>query len=139
VLIASGDRAGAIAVLEEVPITASHYVGARLAAVSARVRDRLPTEVGEQDLATAADQLSTLELDVERLTHSSIEVLTAAHQWVLANGPLPSSLLNCSLTDRGLRGGLERCYRTLARLADDPGNRVRLVDLANSVRPVSWV
>jgi serine/threonine-protein kinase PknG len=139
VLTEHGDRAGAIAVLEEVPSTSSHYVSARLAAVSARVRDRPPSEVDEQDLATAADRLSTLELDVERLTRSTIEVLTAAHQWVLANGPLPDSVLECRLTDRGLRGGLERCYRTLARLADDPASRVWLVDQANSVRPVTWV
>ena len=139
VLAASGDRAGAIAVLEEVPNTSSHYVGARLAAVTLRVRNRPANDVGEQDLVTAATRLSTLELDAERLTRSSIEVLTAAHQWVLANGPLPNSLLDCRLTDRGLRAGLERCYRTLARLADDSAHRVALVEQANAVRPVSWV
>ena len=35
----------------------------------------------------------------------------------------------------GLRFGLEGCYRSLARLAGTVAERVRLVDLANSVRP----
>ena len=38
-----------------------------------------------------------------------------------------------------LRLGLERCYRSLARLSDTADQRVALVDRANSVRPVTWV
>ena len=41
------------------------------------------------------------------------------------------------LTERSLREGLEQTWRTLARLTDDQAERIRLVDLANQVRPRS--
>ena len=139
VLSASGEHADAVAVLESVPTTSSHYIAARLAAVSVRVRNRRPHELTERELIDAAAELSTLDIEGARLIRSSIEILTAAHQWVDANGPLPTSVLNCRLDDRDLRRGLERHYRTLARLTDDRAERVRLVEQANAIRPISWV
>ncbi|MBY8852509.1 hypothetical protein K7G98_31450 [Saccharothrix sp. MB29] len=51
-------------------------------------------------------------------------------------GPAPAGrLLGCEPTPTGLRLGLERCYRQLARLADTPQERIALVDRANAVRP----
>jgi serine/threonine-protein kinase PknG len=47
------------------------------------------------------------------------------------NGPL----LGCELSDTGLRLGLERSYRALARLSATRPGRFALVDLANNVRP----
>jgi serine/threonine-protein kinase PknG len=44
-------------------------------------------------------------------------------------------VLGCTLTERDLRFGLERAYRSLARLADTTPERVALVDQANAVRP----
>ncbi|HEY3906869.1 MAG TPA: tetratricopeptide repeat protein [Streptosporangiaceae bacterium] len=38
-------------------------------------------------------------------------------------------------TERELRLGLERTYRTLAHLAKDADDRIALVERANSVRP----
>jgi serine/threonine-protein kinase PknG len=81
-----------------------------------------------------------LELDVARRAHLSVEVLQAAFDWLSThssggNGQAQGQLLGCTLTDRGLRLGLERHYRTLARLADTPEERFALVDRANAVRP----
>jgi serine/threonine-protein kinase PknG len=40
--------------------------------------------------------------------------------------------------ERALRGGLEKSYRALARLAPDEERRLDLVDVANEVRPRTW-
>jgi len=45
--------------------------------------------------------------------------------------------LGCEPTERSLRFGLERGYRALANLI--PERRVELVDMANSVRPRTWI
>jgi serine/threonine-protein kinase PknG len=48
-------------------------------------------------------------------------------------------LLGSELDERGLRFGLERSYRTLARLADHGKERIELVERANRLRPRTWV
>jgi serine/threonine-protein kinase PknG len=45
------------------------------------------------------------------------------------------AILGCEPNERALRFGLERGYRALAGLSQDPARRVELVDMANSVRP----
>lgn len=47
-------------------------------------------------------------------------------------------LLGCENSERSLRFGLERTYRTQAQLTSDRRRRTELVDLANSVRPSTW-
>jgi serine/threonine-protein kinase PknG len=58
------------------------------------------------------------------------------------NGAAPSSrgasLLGHKLVERDLRLGVERSYRTLARGAASRGERIRLVDRANQMRPRTW-
>ncbi|MEV0845742.1 tetratricopeptide repeat protein [Streptomyces sp. NPDC049954] len=49
------------------------------------------------------------------------------------------TLLGCALDERGLRFGLERAYRTLARLARSGEERIELVERANRLRPRTWV
>lgn len=141
VKLAGGDRAGAVAVLESVPIHSSHHVAAQLAAVRAGMRTRSAAELTEQDLVVAGSRLESVELDAARRTRLAIEVLEAARQWVAAapRTPAAARVLGCSFTEKDLRLGLERCYRSLARLSDTAEQRVALVDRANSVRPVTWV
>ncbi len=90
-------------------------------------------------LAEAGDQLTTLELDAERRALVGIEVLRAARQWVAGGVDADAMVLGCRLDERALRRGLEQQYRALARLTHDRKNRRALVELANSVRPVTWV
>jgi Protein kinase G tetratricopeptide repeat len=54
-----------------------------------------------------------------------------------ANGSAgrPGQILGLELSERQLRIGLERAYRALAHLSQDTGDRIALVDRANSVRP----
>ncbi|MFC4858722.1 serine/threonine-protein kinase [Actinophytocola glycyrrhizae] len=141
VYLAQGARAGAIEVLEAVPDTSSHHVAAQVAAIKIKTRADDASRLTEQDLHDAARRLERLSLDAERGTALSAEVLEAAHAWVRAGRPGASgaaanhTVLGCKLVERDLRFGLERCYRTLARLASDPEHRYELVDKANAIRP----
>jgi serine/threonine-protein kinase PknG len=101
------------------------------------------------DLVAAAGQIQALEgygLDAVRREQLSTEVLGCALDWVLSGsqGPEPSAeggraLLGSDLDERGLRFGLERSYRTLARLAQGSDERIDLVERANRYRPRTWV
>ncbi len=145
VTLAAGDRAGAVAILESVPVHSSHHVAAQLAAVRAGMRAQSATDLTRQDLVAAGNRLESVELDAARRTRLAIEVLEVARSWVLASPPREAAsakgprLLGCELTEKGLRLGLERSYRSLARLSDTAAQRIALVDRANSVRPVTWV
>jgi serine/threonine-protein kinase PknG len=142
VYLAQGARAGAIEVLESVPDTSSHHVAAQVAAIKIKTRSDDANRVGESDLFDAARRLERLALDAERRTQLSAEVLEAAYGWVRAGRPGAAGnpdngprVLGCTLSERDLRFGLERCYRALARLASTPEQRHQLVDKANTIRP----
>ncbi|MFD7914670.1 tetratricopeptide repeat protein [Streptomyces sp. NPDC059752] len=146
VQLAAGDRDGAVRTLESVPEASIHYTAARVAAVRARLRDRSPQEPLLADLAAAADQVEALRrfgLDPERQERLATEVLGSALDWVLSGSrgsdPGRTSLLGSQLDERGLRFGLERSYRVLARLARRGEERIELVERANRFRPRTWV
>ncbi|MFB6705781.1 tetratricopeptide repeat protein [Streptomyces sp. NPDC056333] len=155
VQIAAGDRAGAVRTLESVPEASIHYTAARVAAVRARLRERAPHEPLIADLTAAADQVSGLQsfgLDAVRREQLSTEVLGTALDWVLSGSPTdrpdspqsrapagPRMLLGSEVDERGLRFGLERSYRMLARLAQRGDERIELVERANRFRPRTWV
>jgi len=138
VLIAAGDPAAAVDVLASVPETSSHYVAAQIAAVRARVCNRDPARLTVADLRAAGDRLARLELDAAKRESLTIDTLQAALGWVTAGNTAAGHLLGCELTERALRFGLERSYRALARLASGAEQRIRLVSLANDVRPRTW-
>jgi serine/threonine-protein kinase PknG len=139
--LALGDRPGALEVLESVPDRSSHYIAAQIAVIAARTSWTPPERLTERDLLDAGLRVERLNLDAERRAKLAVDVLTAAVGWVRAGrpgavGPVNGSrILGCELTERGLRFGLERCYRLLARLANTVVERVELVDRANSIRP----
>lgn len=140
VYLAQHDRSGALEVLESVPDRSSHYVSAQTAAIAVRTRTLTPAQLTESDLVHAANRLERLRLDPEHRGQLSVEVLQAAHDWVSAGGTpgvdgASRRVLGCELNDRDLRFGLERSYRSLARLASSTSDRIALVDQANAVRP----
>ncbi|MCX5378307.1 serine/threonine-protein kinase [Streptomyces sp. NBC_00091] len=146
VQLAAGDREAAVRTLESVPEASIHYTAARVAAVRARLRDRSPQEELLADLAAASDQVEALRrfgLDPERQERLATEVLGSALDWVLSGSrgadPGRTSLLGSQLDERGLRFGLERSYRVLARLAQRGEERIELVERANRFRPRTWV
>lgn len=155
VRIAAGDRAGAARALESVPEASIHYTAARVAAVRALLRERDPAEPLLTDLTAAGVQVAALTgfgLDPVRREQLTTEVLGKALDWVLSGcpgAPLPGGsaggppgarrLLDAELDERGLRSGLERSYRMLARLAQRGDERIELVERANRFRPRTWV
>ncbi|MFI2734355.1 tetratricopeptide repeat protein [Streptomyces sp. NPDC018711] len=147
VRLAAGDRGGAVQALESVPEASIHYTAARVAAVRARLRRRPAHEPLGADLTAAAAQVSALQgfgLDAVRRERLSTEVLGTALDWVLSGSPgaAPGGgalLLGSELDERGLRFGLERSYRVLARLAQRGEERIELVERANRFRPRTWV
>jgi serine/threonine-protein kinase PknG len=155
VQIAAGDRAASVRTLESVPESSIHYTAARVAAVRARLRGRAPQEPLIHDLSAAAEQVTALKgygLDAVRREQLSTEVLGTALDWVLSGshtaqppGPPspaaagPRTVLGSALDERGLRFGLERSYRMLARLAQRGDERIELVERANRFRPRTWV
>ncbi|WP_444875849.1 tetratricopeptide repeat protein [Streptomyces achromogenes] len=149
VQLAAGDRGGAVRTLESVPESSIHYTAARVAAVRARLRQRTAAASDVpflEDLTAAAAQVEALDaygLDPKRREQLSAEVLGCALDWILSGGqgagPAARVLLGSQLDERGLRFGLERSYRTLARLATGGEERVDLVERANRYRPRTWV
>jgi serine/threonine-protein kinase PknG len=161
VRLATGDRRGAVQALESVPEASIHYTAARIAAVRARLRQRSPHDLLLDDLTAAAGQVERLQdfgLDAVRRERLSTEVLGCALDWVISgdHGKPPvgagagagagtvlaggrRTLLGSSLDERGLRFGLERSYRVLARLTQRGEERIELVERANRIRPRTWV
>ncbi|MEV5730083.1 MULTISPECIES: serine/threonine-protein kinase [Streptomyces] len=152
VQLATGDRRGAVTTLESVPEASIHFTAARVAAVRARLRQRTATASDVpflDDLTAAAGQVEALDaygLDPTRREQLATEVLGSALDWILSGGQgsVPPAaggrtLLGSGLDERGLRFGLERSYRTLARLARGGEERIDLVERANRYRPRTWV
>ncbi|GGS31369.1 hypothetical protein GCM10010253_00390 [Streptomyces badius] len=155
VQIAAGERGAAVSTLESVPGASIHYTAARVAAIRARLRERSHREPLLADLTAAGAQVTALDafgLDPVRHEQLSTEVLGKALDWVLsgspgvpgpggpdAGPPVARKLLGAEPTERGLRFGLERSYRMLARLAQRGDERIELVERANRFRPRTWV
>ncbi|MFF2515410.1 tetratricopeptide repeat protein [Streptomyces sp. NPDC058086] len=153
VQLAAGDRRGSVRTLESVPESSIHYTAARVAAVRARLRQRLAEEAAAaaflDDLTAAAGQVEALDgygLDAVRREQLSTEVLGCALDWVLSGSQSSALhsvggrvLLGSEVDERGLRFALERSYRTLARLAQGGEERIDLVERANRYRPRTWV
>jgi serine/threonine-protein kinase PknG len=144
--LASGDRVSAIAAVAAVPETSSHHAAAQIAAVRLLVAGGAGLSVA--DLHQADQRLLHLSLDDNdpRRHQLSVEILRAALDWVADGTATPQRsgaraaaerILGYEANERALRLGLERGYRALATLL--PERRVELVDMANSVRPRTWI
>jgi serine/threonine-protein kinase PknG len=143
--LAGGDRVGAVASVAAVPQTSSQHAAAQIAAIRLLVGSG--NGVSVLDLRQAGGRLGGLSLDDLRREQLTVEILRAALDWVATAPPGPGRrgtppgepILGCEPTDRALRLGLERGYRALASLSPDQARRIELVDLANHVRPRTWI
>ncbi|MGI8984883.1 MAG: tetratricopeptide repeat protein, partial [Acidimicrobiales bacterium] len=130
----AGDVPGALAAFARVPPTHRAHGEAQLAAVRALVGAARFAEAGQVLERAQAAGRQAAELDVE-LFEAALAGLTsgsvAAQPSVRVRGQ--------ALDEPGVRRGLERAYRVLARLSPDDPERWRMVDRANQVRPASLV
>jgi serine/threonine-protein kinase PknG len=135
VALRAGRPEVALAALDTIAPTSSQYVTAQTVAV----RVMLGGSVDEGVLRAAADRVGRLTLDQATGHEVRALVFRAALPLVTATNGARPPLLGSSWTEHGVRAALETELRAGARLATDEATRVDLVDLANAIRPVSWV
>ncbi|ONI84758.1 hypothetical protein ALI22I_30105 [Saccharothrix sp. ALI-22-I] len=144
------DRAGAVALLDEVPKVSRHYDAAAVAAVVV-LSGRLGSDVAEEgepgpaDLREAAERLSGLYLDGGAPAGPARDRMTAILREAASHvddqpAVLPSgALFGDGPTTKELHRKLAQSYRALAGQADDADDLGVLIDLANKTRPRTWV
>jgi serine/threonine-protein kinase PknG len=140
-LAAREDRAGAIDVLDQVPLTSRHYGEAQLTSVLMLLDGRPIAAITEADLRDVARRVGHLTETEPRALQMRALVLATALDW-LRSGATPAAadpILGHSFDQPGLRAGIEEALRELARHSPRRRHRYTLVDLANSIRPPSWV
>jgi serine/threonine-protein kinase PknG len=136
-----GDRAGAVAAYERVPGTSRAHVAAGVAMAGALLRRGAGAAPGTAELVRASAVIEGLALDPEQRARLAAGLLEAALD-LLTSGAIAADagvrLLGCGLEETALRRGLERACRDLANLSPR-AERLRLVDRANVVRPVTFL
>ncbi|MEU5692443.1 tetratricopeptide repeat protein [Actinosynnema sp. NPDC020468] len=136
--LARGDRAGAVARLDEIPAVSRHFDAARIAAVRV-LGGTLPNGVRptEEELDLADTRLAALYLDGGAPTGQS----RARLETVVLEARLGRRLATTGAggaSEDALRFALERSYRVLAQQATHPDHHSDLVDLANEHRPLTF-
>jgi serine/threonine-protein kinase PknG len=84
-LLATGARADAVSILDEVPDVSSQYTAAQIAAVRATM-DSTAGPITEADLVAASARLEKLRLDAGRRTGLVVEMLQKALRWLTGSG-----------------------------------------------------
>ncbi len=130
---ASGDRAGAVEVLDEVPASSVHAADARVAAVRVLLDSRDGGRLTRSTVMEAGARAEAIDLDALRAAELQTEVLEAARG--LDDDSPGGTLFDCPLDDHGLGLGIEARYRLRARFAGTAAERFALVDAANDARP----
>jgi serine/threonine-protein kinase PknG len=136
--LAVGDRTGAAAALARVPATSSANAAAQsqlCRVLCTDVNGHPPTLT---DLMTASAALSDLRVDPEQRATLRRDLLATVLAQLESGAIAPDprqQLAGAALSESGVRSMLEETYRTLARLASTPAERIRLVDEANQHRP----
>ncbi|WP_024795807.1 serine/threonine-protein kinase [Tomitella biformata] len=140
-----GDRAGAIEALDQVPTSSRHRDEAQMTAALLLVHNRDIATITEADLADVGRRIESLPPDERRTLQLRAMASSIALTW-LRDGGAPSGapflgapFLGSSFTEAGLRGTTEQTLRALARNVPNRRHRYRLVDLANRVRPRTWL
>jgi serine/threonine-protein kinase PknG len=133
----AGDRAGAVAVLDQVPTDSAHFTAAAATAIEILLDGQTSENLDEQTLLNAGKR--SAELNLESATKRAtirLQVLGAALDWLQAGHKTTASrLLGSGFDERSIRTGMERSYRELAHEAADTWDRIALVEQANEIRP----
>ncbi|MBO3739058.1 serine/threonine-protein kinase [Actinoplanes flavus] len=140
--LANGDRAGAVEAYGRVPGTSSAYPSSQIGAIRALVRSHRTAAVDVDSLATAAGLISRLEVEAAQLASLRAELLEQVLRTMDGGTRLTGTVLTTVIggtpaerdPERDVRFALESAYREMAR-ATHGAEKIRLVDLANAVRP----
>ncbi|QDQ98387.1 serine/threonine-protein kinase [Tomitella fengzijianii] len=139
-LVERGDITGAVAALDQVPVSSRHRDEAQMTAVLTLIDQRAITSITDDQLDDAGARIELLPGDDRRTLQLRALAMGIALEW-LRQGRTPqrTHILGTRFTEHGLRADTERTLRTLARSVRENQRRYRLVDLANRVRPRTWV
>ena len=132
-----GSRDGAVQTLDQVPPTSRHFTTARLTSAVTLLSGRSASEITEQHIRDAARRVEALPDTEPRVLQIRALVLGTAMDWLADNTAGSNHILGFPFTEHGLKLGVESSLRALARVAPTQSHRYALVDLANSVRPMS--
>jgi serine/threonine-protein kinase PknG len=139
-----GEGLRAVAILDEVPDSSSHHVAAQIAALRALLDPRGGALDEDAVIEAGRRAQRVFERRISGEEWLTIEVLSAALDWVLdpgrpaADRRADGTVLGRPLTEHALRAGLEDAYRRLAKATQEPRRRIALVERANQVRPTTW-
>jgi serine/threonine-protein kinase PknG len=136
-LSASGDREGAVRTLDQVPATSRHFTTARLTSAVALLSGGPTAELTEAQIRDAARRVEALPDTEPRVLQIRALVLGTAMDWIGENKASTNHILGFPFTPHGLALGVEASLRGLARVAPTREHRYALVDMANTVRPMS--
>jgi serine/threonine-protein kinase PknG len=133
----AGDRAGAIAALDQVPTDSAHFTPAAATTIEVLLDGRAPESLDEPTLVDAGKRAG--ELNLESATKRAtirLGVLGAALGWLRAGHKASATrLLGAGFDEPSIQTGMERNYRELAHQATDMWERIALVEKANEIRP----
>ncbi|MDH6198088.1 serine/threonine-protein kinase PknG [Mycobacterium frederiksbergense] len=133
----AGERDKAVQTLDEVPPASRHFTTARLTSAVTLLSGRSTGEITEQHIRDAARRVEALPDSEPRVLQIRALVLGTAMDWLSENSASSNHILGFPFTEHGLKLGVEASLRALARVAPTQAHRYALVDLANSVRPMS--
>jgi serine/threonine-protein kinase PknG len=133
----NGERDAAVKTLDQVPPTSRHFTTARLTSAVTLLSGRSGSEITEDQIRDAARRVEALPDTEPRVLQIRALVLGTAMDWLADNTASTNHILGFPFTEHGLQLGVEASLRGLARLAPSQAHRYALVDLANSVRPMS--
>lgn len=136
-LSVEGDRDAAVRTLDEVPATSRHFTTARLTSAVTLLSGRSTSEITEQHIRDAARRVEALPDTEPRVLQIRALVLGTAMDWLADHTASTNHILGFPFTEHGLQLGVEASLRGLARVAPTQAHRYALIDLANSVRPMS--
>jgi serine/threonine-protein kinase PknG len=134
---ADAQRDEAVTTLDQVPPTSRHFTTARLTSAVTLLSGRSGSEITEQQIRDAARRVEVLPDTEPRVLQIRALVLGTAMDWLADNTASTNHILGFPFTEHGLRLGVESSLRGLSRVAPTQEHRYALVDLANSVRPMS--
>ena len=133
----AGERDQAVQTLDAVPPTSRHFTTARLTSAVTLLSGRSASAITEQHIRDAARRVEALPETEPRVLQIRALVLGTAMDWLADNTASSNHILGFPFTEHGLKLGVEASLRALARVAPTQSHRYALVDLANSVRPMS--
>jgi serine/threonine-protein kinase PknG len=136
---AQGDRVGVFDAYQLIPRTSRLYTLAQLTLARTLIAGDAAGPPTADDLSRASSAIERLALDGGQRAALAVELFEAALALLNSRSVEPSGdavLLGRPLQEEPVRLALEQAYRDLARLAGGD-EKVRLVDRANQVRPMT--